>query len=139
MFQDQVWNLFPVAFHRRAPIHLVAVISAVCNDDVSVRRHGDALRPVQRAGEGVDKGEEGPGRVEDLDARVAPVSHNDVVLVVDRDAGGGVELAVALAVRAKAELELALGVKHLASKNIKSDNASNRGKLLHGVTLNAFK
>ena len=42
----------------------------------------------------------------DLNARVSPVGDDNVVLRVDGDAGGRVELAVALAVRAEAELEI---------------------------------
>ena len=49
-----------------------------------------------------------------LNARVAPVGDDDVVLGVDGDAGGRVELPVALAVRAEAELEVALGVEYLS-------------------------
>ena len=52
-----------------SPVHLVAVVSAVGDHDVPVLRHSDALRPVERAREGVDEGEEGSGRVEHLRRR----------------------------------------------------------------------
>ena len=45
--------------------------------------------------------------------RVPPIRHEDVVLLVHSDPGGSVELAVAFAVRAETELELAGGIEHL--------------------------
>ena len=49
----------------------------------------------------------------DLYARVSPVGDDNVVLRVDGDAGGRVELAVALAVRTEAELEISVRVEYL--------------------------
>ena len=51
---------------RRSPVHFITVVSAVCDDDVSVLRHGDALRAVQRARQSVDEGQEGARRVKHL-------------------------------------------------------------------------
>ena len=52
--------------HLASPVHLVAMVPAVGDHDVPVLRHGHALGTVQRAGEGVDEGEEGAGRVKHL-------------------------------------------------------------------------
>ena len=52
--------------HLASPVHFVAVVPAISDHDVPVLRHGHALGTVQRAGEGVDKGEEGARRVKHL-------------------------------------------------------------------------
>ena len=52
--------------HLASPVHFVAMVAAVGDHDVPVLRHGHALGTVQRAGEGVDEGEEGAGRVKHL-------------------------------------------------------------------------
>ena len=50
-----------------------------------------------------------------LDARIAPISHQDVVESVDGDSGGRVELAITLSVGAETVEELARCVKNLMS------------------------
>lgn len=51
-----------------------------------------------------------------LDPAVAPVGHDDVAVVVDGDAGGGVELAVSFAVGAELEEQLAVRGEHLRGR-----------------------
>lgn len=51
-----------------------------------------------------------------LDSTVAPVSHNDVVIVVDSYARRGVELPVPFTVVAKCVHKLPVGVEHLITR-----------------------
>ena len=89
------------------------MVTAVSNDNIPIRSQGKSLGSIQGTSQGVDKGQERASGVKDLNPGVAPVCHQYVVLAVDGDAGWCIELTVALAVGAEAELELAGRVKNL--------------------------
>jgi hypothetical protein len=80
---------------------------------------GNVLRTVERIQLTVNKSNEITMLVEDLNARVAPVDHDNVVARIARHSGRPVELALMRSVRAEAKLELAHKVKHLDAVVVK--------------------
>jgi hypothetical protein len=56
------------------------VISGVGDHDLTVTSGRHTLGSIQGTCQGVDKGEKGTLRIENLNSRIAPVGNNDVVL-----------------------------------------------------------
>lgn len=97
-------------------IGLKAVVASISHYHVAIRGQCQALWAIQWLCRRVDIGQEGTRAVEYLDSAVAPVGHNDVPVGIHSYSRGGIELSIALAVRAKFEEELSISIVHLAGE-----------------------
>ena len=94
-------------------VDFVAVVAGIRHHDVAILGEGQPLGPMEGVRQSVHERKEGAPGVEHLDATVAPVRNDDVVVLVHRYPGGGVELPVPLPVVAEGEQELSAGVEDL--------------------------
>lgn len=97
-------------------IGLKAVVASISYYHVAIRGQCQALWAIQWLCRCVDIGQEGTRAVEYLYAAVAPVGHNDVPIGVHSYSRGGIELSIALAMRAKFEEELSISTVHLVGE-----------------------
>ena len=114
---------------------------------MTVVRHTQTLRPIQRIGFGIDEREKASLVVEDLNPRVTPVGDDDDVgLGINGDSRGSVELAVAFTARAEGKEKGAVGgvkdfdavIVIVGDEDVIGQRINNqklrRGKLVFGST-----
>jgi len=89
------------------------MISTISYNNVSIWSDRKSLGSIQWTRQRVHKWQERPLRVENLNPGVTPISNNNIILVVNSNTCGSIELTITFTMRAKSKNQLSIGIENL--------------------------